>query len=64
MAISDEGVTVRVLNKATLCERKGVLIPGAKIDLPAVSEKDKEDIKFAIRNNIDFIAASFIRKAS
>jgi pyruvate kinase len=50
-------------NKAVFCERKGILIPGEKITLPAISEKDISDIHFACKNELDFIAASFIRTA-
>lgn len=59
----DNYVDVEVRNKAVLSERKGVLIPGESIDLPAVSDKDKHDLMFAARNGFDFVAASFIRKA-
>lgn len=37
-------------------------LPGAKIDLPAVTDRDKADIAFGVRNRVDFIAASFIRR--
>jgi pyruvate kinase len=57
-------IKVQVKNRAILAERKGVLIPGAVIDLPAVSEKDYADLLFAAKNNFDFVAASFIRKAA
>lgn len=50
-------------NSATLKGRRGVNVPGAKLKLKAMTEKDKEDFKFAIENNFDYIAASFIRKA-
>jgi len=53
-----------VLNKAILKETKGVNLPGREVNLPAVSEKDIDDIKFGVRNDIDFIAASFINRAS
>lgn len=43
---------------------KGVNVPNISINLPSVTEKDKEDIIFGCENNVDFIAASFIRKAS
>lgn len=52
-----------VLNGGTLRDHKGVNIPNVSINLPAVTEKDIEDIKFGIENDIDFVAASFIRKA-
>lgn len=42
---------------------KGINVPGVKINLPAITEKDIQDILFGIRNDLDFIAASFIRKA-
>lgn len=44
-------------------EQKGVNIPGIPIRLPALTEKDKEDILFAVENDFDFIAASFVRDA-
>lgn len=52
-----------VLNGGTIKDRKGVNVPNIAINLPAVTEKDIEDIKFGIENDVDFIAASFIRKA-
>lgn len=53
-----------VENDGELGERKGVNLPGIKVDLEAVTQKDIDDINFGINNGIDFIAASFIRKAS
>lgn len=50
-------------NSATLKGRRGVNVPGAKLKLNAMTEKDKEDFKFAVENDFDYIAASFIRKA-
>ena len=47
-----------------LGQRKGINVPNVKVNLPAITEKDKEDILFGIRQNIDFIAASFIRDAA
>jgi pyruvate kinase len=53
-----------VLNGGELTNRKGVNIPGARLNLPAISEKDREDILFAVKKDFDFIAASFVRKPS
>lgn len=53
-----------VLNGGPVKNNKGVNVPNVKINLPAITAKDISDIKFGIENGIDFIAASFIRKAS
>jgi pyruvate kinase len=51
-----------ILNGGILKSRKGVNIPGVKINLPGITEKDAEDILFGIKMGVDFIAASFVRK--
>ncbi len=53
-----------VQNTGVVKDHKGVNVPGVKINLPAITEKDESDIKFGIQMDIDFIAASFVRKAS
>lgn len=57
-------IRTKVLNGGPVKNHKGVNVPGVSINLPAVTPKDEADIKFGIENGIDFIAASFIRKAA
>lgn len=57
-------IKTRVLNGGDVKNNKGINVPGVKINLPAITQKDIDDIVFGIRNGIDFIAASFIRKAA
>ena len=54
-------IKCKVLNKGKLGSRKSVNIPGIKLDLPALSKKDKEDIKLGARLGIEYIAQSFVR---
>lgn len=58
-------VRCRCENTAMLGERKNVNLPGVVVDLPTLTEKDKEDIlEWGVPNNIDMIALSFVRKGS
>ncbi|MFD2671640.1 pyruvate kinase [Marinicrinis sediminis] len=57
-------IKCRITNGGTIKSKKGVNVPGVKISLPGITEKDANDIKFGIEMGIDFIAASFVRKAS
>jgi len=57
-------IVCQIRNGGTLKSRKGVNVPGVKINLPGITEKDAQDIVFGIRQGVDFIAASFVRKAS
>eukprot|EP00903_Cladosiphon_okamuranus_P007582 g7355.t1 len=61
--VREDSVTCMIENSAMLKSRRGVNLPGTKVDLPALSEKDKLDITFGIENDVDFVAASFVRKA-
>jgi hypothetical protein len=56
-------VVAQVMNDGVLGAHKSVNIPGRHIDLPALTEKDKHNILFAIEQDIDFIAHSFVRNA-
>jgi len=51
----------KVLNDGTLGSRKSVNVPGVRINLPSLTEKDRNNVLFAIENNLDFIAHSFVR---
>ena len=62
--IKDQDIICVVENSGIVKNHKGVNLPGVKINLPALTEKDISDIEFGIEQGIDFIAASFVRKAS
>lgn len=60
--IQGKDIVCTVINGGVLSANKSINIPGVHIHLPALTEKDIEDIRFGIENDFDFIAASFIRK--
>jgi pyruvate kinase len=62
--VKEEYVRCIVVNGGEIGDKKGVNIPGKTLPLPAVTKKDIEDIIFGIQMGIDFVAASFVRKAA
>lgn len=61
----DKGeVKCDILNTGELKNKKGVNLPGVKVNLPGITDKDAADIKFGIKEDIDYIAASFVRRPS
>jgi pyruvate kinase len=62
--ILTDGVKVEVLNNCTLGNRKNMNLPGCIVDLPTLTEKDEDDlIDFGLKQGVDMVAASFVRKA-
>lgn len=59
----DGSVTCRIMNGGTISSRRGVCIPGVKLDVPYVSDQDREDIKYACEKDGDFLAISFVNCA-
>ncbi len=63
-SINGKEITCTVENGGPLSNNKSINIPNVHILLPSLTDKDREDLKFACENDFDFIAASFVRKAS
>jgi pyruvate kinase len=64
LSTSDTEIQCTVMNGGELTSQKGVNVPGVAISLPSITEKDIQDIVFGVEQKVDFIAASFIRKAA
>lgn len=61
--VTDTDIECEVINEGQISNHKGVNVPDVDLSMDFLSEKDKSDIEFGIKNNIDFIAASFVRCA-
>ncbi|MDK2809009.1 MAG: pyruvate kinase [Clostridiales bacterium] len=61
--VENTDIICKVQNDGVISNRKGVNVPGTKLTMEFISEKDKQDILFGIKNGFDFIAASFTRTA-
>lgn len=62
-AIKGNDIITTVMNSGAISSGKRVAVPGVSVNLPFLSEKDKADILFGIKNEMDFIAASFVQRA-
>ena len=56
---TDTDITCTLLNDGEVSSNKGINVPGVQLSLPFISSKDRSDIRFAVENGCEFIAASF-----
>ena len=59
--VADTDVETRVVVPGRISDNKGINLPGVAVSVPALSEKDKQDLRFALQLSVDFIALSFVR---
>jgi pyruvate kinase len=62
--VTERSVVTRVTEAGTLSNNKGINLPGVAVSVPALSEKDKEDLRWALKQGVDMIALSFVRNAA
>ncbi|HEX7150967.1 MAG TPA: pyruvate kinase [Thermoanaerobaculia bacterium] len=63
-AVDETTVSTRVLHGGPISSKKGMNFPDSELTIPAITEKDREDVRFAVEHQLDYIAASFIRRKS
>jgi len=62
--VTSESVITRVTEAGTVSDNKGINLPGVAVSVPALSEKDISDLRWALRQGVDMIALSFVRNAA
>ena len=61
IGVTEQRLATTVVQEGVLGERKGVNIPGTPLDFPPISQKDVQDLAFAVRNHVQYVAQSFVR---
>ena len=64
VSIEGADVACEIINGGMLAENQGINLPGAVLSVPALTEKDEEDLAFGLKNDVDMVAVSFVRRAS
>jgi len=62
LEVKTNELVCRIENPGVIKTRKGVNVPNVQLSMPFISEKDESDLRFGCRNNVDFVAASFVRR--
>ena len=62
-SVTDTDIVTRVINGGVLSERKGINLPGVTLQIPSLTKKDREDLKWAAGQGVDYFALSFVRSA-
>jgi pyruvate kinase len=62
--VDDKKVVTRVVHGGPISSKKGMNLPDSELTIPAITDKDREDVKFAVEHQLDYIAASFVRRKS
>ncbi len=63
-AVEPKSVSTRIIHGGPISSKKGMNFPDSELTIPAITDKDKVDLKFAVEQKLDYIAASFIRRKS
>jgi pyruvate kinase len=63
ISTNDTDVVCDIVNGGILKDHKGINIPGVRLSIPALTEKDKADLEFGLKQDVDFVALSFVRDA-
>jgi pyruvate kinase len=60
--VTKTDVTAKIINGGVLSERKGINLPNTKLPIPSLTEKDRKDLEWAMKQDVDYVALSFVRQ--